>query len=165
MAQFRPADCWRGPRPSLGPARSRRRRSPLRSTGWSRPPASVRCAEASSGGHPYLPPPAHRLGMSHADRPHNVQILLAKSLCLWVDRGLPPPDHPPAPTASGGEISVRGRHQPGQSVPARPTSGFDKPIARSRRAPAAPGLFKTVIRTAHERTEPAARSGSASPIY
>jgi len=70
---------------------------------------------------------------------------------------------PASPIRSRAEISGHHRHQRGHLVPSRLPSGFDRPIARSRRPPAAPGLSKNVNRTARQRADPAEGSGSGEP--
>jgi len=67
-----------------------------------------------------------------------------------VAPGLPGPGRPAENAGFGDEISGQNQHHRRHSVPSRPTPGFDKPIAQSRRPPAATGLSKTVNRAARE---------------
>ena len=163
MARSVPAGCWSGPGASSGSASGPRRSHRIWSD-WRRHPEHARCAAAPSAGRLCRPPSAHHLGTNHADRPHIVQNAgFITAYSWWVDRGLPLPEQPASSPASRAEISGHHRHQRGHPVPSRRPSGFDRPIARARRPPAASGLSKTVNRTARQRADPAEGTGSCEP--
>jgi hypothetical protein len=165
MARFAPAGSWSGPGPSSGSARSQGRNPPT-SNGWSRHPGPVRCAAVRFAGRPCRPPSAHRLGTNYADRPHNAQtVRTLPAYPWWVDRGLSPPEQSASGPASRAGISGHHPHQRSNPVPSRQSSGFEKPIARSRRPPAASGLSKTVNRAAREGAAPCRRACPATSIY